>query len=78
MITVNKEKLIDLIKSFIAQGADDIIHLGNVNPEDYINEIKFQLKQIEIQLHDDLNQECCCDMCKFYNNSDNLEYLEKE
>lgn len=78
MITIEKNKLINLIKSFIAQGADDIINLGNVNPENYTEDIVFQLKQIEIILHDDLKQDCNCDMCKFYNDNSNLvEYLEK-
>lgn len=70
MITVNKETLIGLIQSFIKQGADDQINFGQtLSPKEYNESIELQLKQIEIILHDDLKQDCNCDMCDYYANS---------
>jgi len=67
MITVDKQELINLIQSFIRQGADDQINFGHsLNPEEYIESIELQLNQIEIIIHNDLNQDCNCDMCNHY------------
>ena len=72
MITVNKETLINLIQSFIKQGADDQINFGQtLSPEEYNESIELQLKQIEIIIYDDLKQihiseNCNCDMCNHY------------
>lgn len=82
MITVNKQTLINLIQSFIVQGADDQINFGHIlSPEEYNESIEFQLKQIEIIIHDDLKQDCNCDMCNYYANSQNdydLRVLQSE
>jgi hypothetical protein len=82
MIAVDKEKLINLIQSFIVQGADDQINFGNtLNPREYNDNIEFQLKQIEIILHDDLNQDCNCNMCNYYadlQNESELNALENQ
>lgn len=82
MITVNKQKLIDLIKSFIVQGADDQINFGHtLNFEEYNESIEFQLKQIEIILHDDLKKHCYCDMCNYredLQNESDLNSLENQ
>lgn len=82
MITVNKQKLISLIQAFIVQGADDQINFGHtLNPEEYTESIEFQLKQIEIILHNDLNKSCNCDMCNYYLdvlNENELNSLENQ
>jgi uncharacterized protein YheU (UPF0270 family) len=82
MITVSKQTLINLIQSFIVQGADDQINFGHIlSPEEYNESIEFQLKQIEIIIHDDLKQDCNCDMCNYYANSQNdydLRVLQSE
>jgi uncharacterized protein YheU (UPF0270 family) len=67
MITVSKQTLINLIQSFIVQGADDQINFGHIlSPEEYNESIEFQLKQIEIIIHDDLKKDCNCYMCNYY------------
>lgn len=79
MITVSKQNLINLIQSFIVQGADDQINFGHtLNPEEYTESIEFQLKQIEIIIHDDLNKSCNCDMCNHYADSQNDYDLKNE
>ncbi len=79
MITVDKEKLINLIQSFIVQGADDQINFGHVlNLEEYNDNIEFQLKQIEIIIHDDLKQDCNCNMCNYYRDNSNYADLQNE
>jgi len=48
-ITCDKKDLINLIQSFITQGADDQVNFGHVlTPEEYEQSIKLQLKQLEI------------------------------
>lgn len=82
MITVNKQALINLIQSFIVQGADDQINFGNtLNPEQYNESIELKLKQIEVIIHDDLKQDCNCDMCNHYadiRNESELNALENQ
>ena len=82
MITVNKQNLINLIQSFIVQGADDQINFGHIlSPEEYIESIEFQLKQIEVIIHDDLRQDCNCNMCNYYadlQNESELNALENQ
>ena len=82
MITVNKQKLIDLIQSFIVQGADDQINFGHtLNHEQYNESIELQLIQIEVIIHDDLRQDCNCDMCNYYadlQNESELNALENQ
>lgn len=82
MITVDKQQLINLIQSFIVQGADDQINFGHtLNLEEYTESIEFQLKQIEIIVHDDLKKDCNCDMCNYYadlKNESELNSLENQ
>jgi len=81
MITLDKEKLINLIQTFISQGADDQIHLGYADVKEYRQSIEFQLKQIEIILHDDLKKDCNCYMCNYYadlQNENDLNSLENQ
>ncbi len=73
MITVDKDNLVNLIKSFIRQGADDQINFGQILPiENYDEAIEFQLKQLEIILHDDLKEDCQCNMCEYYRDESNF------
>ena len=69
-ITVNKETLINLIQSFIKQGADDQINFGQtLSPEEYNSEIELQLKIISGQYSKQIELDSAadkCDMCNHY------------